>query len=322
MTRRLAVVAAVVVLVLATGALAATWHHARAAPLPCWSGLNPEQTAARRLAYSEGLTILRVLPVQPPGLPPQLLFLTVEDLYPRRSLEERSTPANRFARGGPAQTGTFPRHPLRSHLYLVDPSDPRHPRLLSPEAYYNFWEMSQGDVDGDGVAEIGLCTWSRTALDPHLAYRFFVYGWNAQGDLEPRWRGSRLCRPLIQATLRDLNGDGRAELLSVEKAPDGGQVAVAYAWNQFGFWGLGKSQVYREVCLAGAMPRSGQDSRSFAVDVVGEDDGWRNGWMRLDDGRIVTVEVGQPYAYRSPQARRQGGSQQHHQQTTRADAPR
>ena len=132
----------------------------------------------------------------------------------------------------------------------------------------------------------------------------FVYGWTLDGDLEPRFRGSRLSRPLVSATLRDVNGDGRAELLAVEKAPEGGQLVVAYAWNQFGFRGIGESEVYRQVCLAGVMGRPPNDLRSFAMGIVGEDDGWRCAWMRWEEGRIATVEVGKVYAWRSVEARR------------------
>ncbi len=292
MSRRWIPLAVAAGLVVITGAVGGAWQKAcgprHAVP---WGG-SAEERAGRWLAYSEDLTVLRVLRVQPPGFSPQLLFLTVEELYPRRSLEERGKPANSFARGGPAHITTFPRHPLRSRLYLVDPDDPFHPRLLAPASSYNFWEVSQGDVDGDGVQEIGLCTWSRTVQDSRMNYRFFVYGWTADGDLEPRFRGSRLSRALVAAMLRDVKGDGRAELLSVEKAVDGGQVVVAYAWNQFGFRGIGESEVYPEVCLAGAPPRSRDDSRSFPVYIAGEHDRWRGAWMRWEAGKIATVEAG------------------------------
>lgn len=133
---------------------------------------------------------------------------------------------------------------LGSHLYLLDPDDPASPRPLSPEPTYNFWDLSTGDVDGDGVEEVGLCTWSRTVKDPDFANRYFIYGWTSEGDLYPRWRGSRLCRPYVWAGLLDVAGDDRAELVSVETGLGGGQMLVAYEWNQFGFWGLGTSAEY------------------------------------------------------------------------------
>lgn len=130
--------------------------------------------------------------------------------------------------------------PLRSTLTLVDAQGRE--RRLSPEAHYNFWDLSVGDVDGDGRQEVGLCTFSRTVHDPEYARRYFVYAWTDDGDLEPIWRGSRLCRPYLSAELADVNQDGRAELVSVERGLGGGLMLVAYEWNQFGFWGLGHSE--------------------------------------------------------------------------------
>lgn len=268
--------------------LAAWSRHVR--PGPASAGDTPEEVAARWLASVEGLTVLRVLHVKPPGFPEQLLLLAAEELYPNRSAEDRSRPTNHFPRGGPAHVGYFAQPPMRSRLYLVDPEDPLQPRRLSPSPSYNVWEMSQGDVDGDGVQEIGACTWSRTVLEPEMDYRFFVYGWTANGDLVPRFRGSRLSRPLVAAVLRDVDGDGRAELLSVEKGRDGGEVVVAYDWNQFGFRGIGESAVYPGVCLADDATTGGRQ-RSFRVSLQGPDERWRSGWLVWREGSGTMAEV-------------------------------
>jgi hypothetical protein len=98
-------------------------------------------------------------------------------------------------------------------------------------------------VDGDGAQDLALCTWSYTARDPAYAQRFFVYGWDDCGELFPRWRGSRLCRRYLHAGLSDL-GEGPDGLVSVEVAPHGGELLVAYEWNQFGVWGLGHSRPF------------------------------------------------------------------------------
>lgn len=140
-------------------------------------------------------------------------------------------------------------HPRRATLVLVDANG--HRRRLSPEAHYNFWDLSVGDVDGDGRQEIGLCTFSRTARDPSYARRYFVYAWDETGDLMPIWRGSRLCRPYVSARLCDINRDGRAELVSVERGLGGGLMLVAYEWNQFGFWGLGHSEEVEDLSFLG-----------------------------------------------------------------------
>ncbi len=244
MTRPLAVAAVVAGLALAGGGLALEracrtsaqanrqWAETVAlANEPQWLYLGEGRAVARtshqiylhrqgsqQVALDTPHFILGMASVRPPGQGPRLLVLTAERYE-----------GIRF---------------YRSHLLLLDPDRPEALRTLSPEPMYNFWDLSVGDVDGDGVAEVGLCTWSRTVLNPQVANRFFVYGWTADGDLYPRWRGSRLCRPYVWARLMDVAGDDRAELVSIETGLGGGQMLVAYEWNQFGFWGLGDSAEY------------------------------------------------------------------------------
>lgn len=207
--------------------------------------------------------VLKVVWSQSPALPPQLLVLTAEDV------------------SGP--------QPRRSALYSVDPTQSRPPRRLSPEAGYNFWDISMGDVDGDGSQEIGLCTYSQTARDPRFARRFFVYGWDGDGDLYPRWRGSRLCRPYVCAQLADIAGDEKAELLSVEVAPNGKQIVVAYEWNQFGFWGLGHSLEYDRVLEIAPRGERGEGVKGVDALVAGLSGGDRRVSLELDDSRLQPV---------------------------------
>jgi len=238
----------------------------------------------RSIFGTEGL-ILNVLPVQRPRQPLRLVILAVEKI-PGRPRGSALSAEPLYVRKANYRLDDFDAHPLRSHLYLLDPADPARVTRLSPEPGYNFWHLSQGDVDGDGDPEIGLCTWSRTVLDPRYAARFFVYSWKEQGDLYPRWRGSRLCRPFVQACLADVNDDGKAELVSVEKEPDGGEMLVAYEWNQFGFWGLGHSDTYRAIRFEGIMRDPQHGSRAL-VRICDEKGNRRQARMALRQGRMV-----------------------------------
>jgi hypothetical protein len=207
--------------------------------------------------------VLKVIWAQPPGSEPQLLVLTTED-------------------------ATSPQ-PRGSRLYLVDPAGSRPPRRLSPEAGYNFWDVSAGDVDGDGCEEIGLCTYSQTARDPHFARRFFVYSWDETGDLYPRWRGSRLCRPYLSARLADVAGDEKAELLSAEVALTGKQIVVAYEWNQFGFWGLGHSPEYERVLEVAARRESVSGEKAIGALVATPDGGNHRVRLVVEHSRLRPV---------------------------------
>ncbi len=197
-----------------------------------WDGtrVRVSRAGASRVVFETGDNVLEAIWVKPADRSEQLLVLVAEDIQDRQ--------------------------PRASHLYKVDPEANSPHQRLSLASTYNVWDVSTGDVDGDGSEDIALCTYSRTVHDPEFARRFFVYSWDPDGDIYPRWRGSRLGRPYIRALLADVAGDDVCELLSVESASDGGQLLVAYEWNQFGFWGIGQSPVYDAVSavtpLAGA----------------------------------------------------------------------
>jgi hypothetical protein len=180
-------------------------------------GRNVETAAEGRAVAQAPYPILRMANVEHPQEGPCLLVLTAEE---------------------PG------RQPRRSHLYLAPLGDLSRRRELAPEPTYNFWDLSVGDVDGDGQQEVALCTFSQTAREATFARRFFVYHWDKTGDLEPIWRGSQLARPYLTAALADVAGDDAAELVSVERALSGKLIVVAYEWNQFGFWGLGHTAEY------------------------------------------------------------------------------
>ncbi len=94
--------------------------------------------------------------------------------------------------------------------------------------------VSLGDVDGDGQVDALVLVTGRARFDHRVALRPFVYGWDG-ARLYPKWLGSRLSRPFHDATLGDLDHDGRAELVSVEDTRDGDLEIAAYRWSGFGF---------------------------------------------------------------------------------------
>jgi hypothetical protein len=206
-------------------------------------------------------TVLSVLEVHPPSAElPQLLVLTAEEMK-----------AGRW---------------WKSHLYLLSPDEPGEAKLLSPESHYNFWDMSVGDVDGDGWEEVALCTYSCTARDAEYAQRFFVYSWDEEGDLYPRWRGSRLCRRYVSAQLADIAGDEKAELVSVEVGLNGGEMLVAYEWNQFGFWGLGHTREYEEVRIVEAPGMTASGEKGVSAMLTFPNGRQEQAFLVVSDDRI------------------------------------
>jgi hypothetical protein len=99
-------------------------------------------------------------------------------------------------------------HPSAGKVYLFPSLKSPKPRLLSLRSIYNFWDIQSGDIDGDGRPVIALCTWSKTRYIHQYARRYFIYGMTNR-DAYPRWRGSRLSKPYIEARLVK-SGPGQA----------------------------------------------------------------------------------------------------------------
>jgi hypothetical protein len=127
---------------------------------------------------------------------------------------------------------------------------------------YPMWWAAPADLDGDGVDEIVLGIWSRTQRhdepEPHRA--IWVLSWDGRA-LVPLWRGSALARPLADALVADLDRDGRAELLALERA-GAGCVLAAYAWNGFGFAGQARLSISCTATLDRRARRVQRDGRT------------------------------------------------------------
>ncbi len=96
------------------------------------------------------------------------------------------------------------------------------------------WRVSWGDVDGDGREDLLVGVIGRARFDPTDRKRPFVYTWDGR-RLVPKWLGSRLSRPFIDAVLGNADDAGPADLVALESTRDGGLEIAVYAWKGFGF---------------------------------------------------------------------------------------
>lgn len=110
-----------------------------------------------------------------------------------------------------------------------------------------------GDVDGDGIQEIGLCVYKTAKFHPVLAKRPFFFRLT-QGNLIPVWLGSRLSRPFDDYTLADTDGDSISEILSIEPLQNGEWVVAIYDWAGFGFELTTQSQSFPGTLVFDAIP--------------------------------------------------------------------
>ncbi|SMC34466.1 hypothetical protein [Papillibacter cinnamivorans] len=104
-------------------------------------------------------------------------------------------------------------------------------------------KVQLGDVNGDGINEVSICVYKTTKFHPVLAKRPFFFDLK-NGNLIPFWLGSRLSRPFDDYILRDLDGDGADEIISIEELENGGRVLALYNWRGFGFEMLTESKEY------------------------------------------------------------------------------
>ena len=108
------------------------------------------------------------------------------------------------------------------------------------------WKVSIGDVDGDGIDDISIGVYKESPLHPVMAKRPFIYSFR-DGQMQPKWRGSRLSRPFVDYNFYDLDGDGIDELISIEILEDGRNLINSYKWKGFGFEGFMESEDFQEI---------------------------------------------------------------------------
>ncbi len=101
---------------------------------------------------------------------------------------------------------------------------------------------SAADVDGDGQLDLLVLVRKKTRYDPRLAWRPFVFTLQ-EGRWVPKWLGSRVGRPLLEAAF--VRTPAGVRLLTLERfGNDSGAlntgtqtVLTLYHWRGFGFWG-------------------------------------------------------------------------------------
>lgn len=149
-------------------------------------------------------------------------------------------------------------------------------------------KVQLGDVNGDGVNEVAVCAYKTAKFHPVMAKRPFFFDLN-QGNLIPVWLGSRLSRPFDDYILSDIDRDGRAEIVSVERLESGACVLAAYFWKGFGFEMLAQSEGY-DGELRFAHDASGQAARAGEILVLFSRDGEDIGLKFSLSGDMLTAQ--------------------------------
>jgi len=91
-----------------------------------------------------------------------------------------------------------------------------------------------GDIDGAGDDEISIGFYKTARRHDVLEKRPQFFRFDGR-ELRQMWMGSRLSRPFDDYELCDIDGDGIAELVALERLKEGGHITVVYRWQGFGF---------------------------------------------------------------------------------------
>lgn len=150
-------------------------------------------------------------------------------------------------------------------------------------SHLNPWKVALGDVDGNGIDDISIGAYKESPLHPVMAKRPFIYSF-VDGEIQPKWRGSRLSRPFIDYNFYDLDRDGIDELISIEILADGRNLINTYKWKGFGFEGFLESEDFELITEL--------DKRKDEIYIIikeGKDS--YNGRIKLEDSKVIIERV-------------------------------
>ena len=120
------------------------------------------------------------------------------------------------------------------------------------------YRLAQGDVDNDGQPDLLVGPVKRTPLDTVLRRRLFMYSLDGNGELHPRWRGSRLMFNIVY--FKAVASHGRTYVQTIEQEPNGRYCIGQYYWQCFGLVldhfvarGLARAGAYRAFVQLGQL---------------------------------------------------------------------
>lgn len=119
-------------------------------------------------------------------------------------------------------------------------------------ARYRPWKALWAKVAGQTQLAVGV--YKSTRYDPRPHNALFLYDWH-EGQLSPRWLGSRLSKPFTDFAFADMRGTGGTELVSIERLADGRFCLVIYRWTGFGFQGEWQGPPHRNLSRLAARGR-------------------------------------------------------------------